>query len=516
MDPSDSLAADDADIEMTQLQDLHSWLTTVHNRAPEAPLMVIGTHARAVPEAVKEERVQRVESSFEGQVFRSQLVEGLEGGLVTCVDSKDDDDAVFERLRGKLMEVQAELPEFKEQVEVPLKWMWCLDELKRHSASCTRAEVHEIAAQCQMGAQTNLEEEVALMLELLNNLGLLIHFDHPALRELVVMKPQWLLNLMRDLVCRRNMRRLLMVLCFSEQVRVALGELFNRGRLDADTLLPLLWPEITDEAQCARLLQYMHHFELCYPLEGDDAGIWQVPSVYDEAQASNFWGAVGCARTDRRAAETVTGTRSIGDTIATSLKVHGDWEVEVPAHIPDDLWNVTEIAKQDVTGFTAAIARLPSSWAERLLTSVVTTLPHGLKLSPDNPAHLRANLRAACQVAQLRVLHQSCPSAAWTCTNERVELSADGLQATLTVHSFCRRALVDAEVLELQPMAGPTLTSTMPGGLPAPSVCEFSDEDLAALDALEFPEAEAEAVPPAQLPAFVSAYAPRSVQPDDR
>ena len=45
------------------------------------------------------------------------------------------------------------------------------------------------------------EAELLAMLELFTDLGLLMHFNVPGLRELVVLKSHWLLNSMRNLLC---------------------------------------------------------------------------------------------------------------------------------------------------------------------------------------------------------------------------------------------------------------------------------------------------------------------------
>ena len=41
-----------------------------------------------------------------------------------------------------------------------------------------------------------------------NDLGLLMHYNEPNLRDLVVFKPQWLLDHMKDLFCLRGMKQL--------------------------------------------------------------------------------------------------------------------------------------------------------------------------------------------------------------------------------------------------------------------------------------------------------------------
>ena len=43
------------------------------------------------------------------------------------------------------------------------------------------------------------------MLELFTDLGLLMHFNRPGLRDLVVLKNHWLLNNMRNLLCLRHL-----------------------------------------------------------------------------------------------------------------------------------------------------------------------------------------------------------------------------------------------------------------------------------------------------------------------
>ena len=43
-DPDASLAAEDADRPLTQLQDLTGWLEMIHSLAPGAPIFIVGTH----------------------------------------------------------------------------------------------------------------------------------------------------------------------------------------------------------------------------------------------------------------------------------------------------------------------------------------------------------------------------------------------------------------------------------------------------------------------------------------
>ena len=96
---------------------------------------------------------------------------------------------------------------------------------------------------------------------------------------------------------------------FTEQMRVSLAELHSKGRLDVDVLLPLLWPDVTSQPERDALLEYMHKFELCHPL-ADDAGMWMVPSVSEEAQTTSFWSSFRTISADSRGLDEHQGDES--------------------------------------------------------------------------------------------------------------------------------------------------------------------------------------------------------------
>ena len=66
---------------------------------------------------------------------------------------------------------------------------------------------------------------------------------------------------------------------FTQQMRVSLGELHSKGQLDADVLLPLLWPDVTSQPERGALLEYMHKFELCHPLADSRPRIKLDPTI---------------------------------------------------------------------------------------------------------------------------------------------------------------------------------------------------------------------------------------------
>ena len=175
---------------LTQLGSLMWWLGSVHAQAPEAPIMVVGTHAKSITAELLEERREQIEESFEGRAFYGQI------SSFKCVDSKEDGDEVFEALRAKVLQKQQQLDGFHSPV--PLRWLRFLEVMsKSNKERVNLDEAREAAAHMQIAE----EREFMLMLALFTNVGLLIHHDEDGLRDLVVLQPQWLLNVMRDMLC---------------------------------------------------------------------------------------------------------------------------------------------------------------------------------------------------------------------------------------------------------------------------------------------------------------------------
>ena len=205
------------------------------------------------------ERVERIEASLIDQPYSAQLVQtdataGGPGQFITCVDNMVDGDEVFEALRRRLLSVQdTKLKEFGKSY--PLTWLKALEKLEGIAKKRPRISLAEAKKTLRSSRASGREDEAELMLRLFANVGLLLFFNTEALKDLVVLQPQWLLDKMRNVLCRRNLIRLQQShsqqqwaeqtgLAFTEEMRVALQEFYREGRLDADTLLPLLWPGV--------------------------------------------------------------------------------------------------------------------------------------------------------------------------------------------------------------------------------------------------------------------------------
>ena len=143
----------------------------------------------------------------------------------------------------------------------------------------------------------------------------------------------------------------------------------------------------------------------------------------------------------------------------------GDWSLEVPPYIPAGVASVQAIAIGSAQ-FESTLASVNATLRPLVRTSCAMTLPHGQKFA-QGPAHLQVKL--SCVYGKLKVLHQATPGAAWRFSEEVVQLlqlSADGLRATIPVYSFSNRVLVEDPVGELP---SSVVASKLIGGLPAPN-----------------------------------------------
>ena len=294
-DPHEALGGEDAECGATRLENLHFWLNGIHAQAPETPIFVIGTHAQSIDADTLCARKDEIEASFEGQAFDNQICANSE---IVCVDNKLDSSADFDALRQLLaQELHDVLSHFNIEIggenfggDVPMRWLKCLNKLHSLSGTAGRStrrtldEVRYVARACGFdasplsygGIAARSDAELLLFLRVFTNAGLLMHFDEPGLRELVVLKPQWLLDSMRDVLCARSIetRRK----AARGKAKTALLALRDYGVLDRAKVLPLIWPTMP-AAQRDSLIAYMVRFDLCCPLLGDSQ-LAAVPALF--------------------------------------------------------------------------------------------------------------------------------------------------------------------------------------------------------------------------------------------
>ena len=71
--PKDALEGEDAECGVTQLDNLHFWLNSIHAQAPDAPVIVVATHRASISDAEAESRLDTIHESFAGKPFAEPL-----------------------------------------------------------------------------------------------------------------------------------------------------------------------------------------------------------------------------------------------------------------------------------------------------------------------------------------------------------------------------------------------------------------------------------------------------------
>jgi hypothetical protein len=156
------------------------WIRLVKHREPEAKILVVATHGgpgQRQPDVNREEFWELFGHDTVLDFFH--------------VDSKPDEktgkrNGVAE-LKDAIARVAASLPEMGRTV--PARWQQAREALKQTGAAYLPLEqVLEICREHKMD-----EEEARLFVSISHRLGHLIHYEHdPTLRDIVVLKPDWL------------------------------------------------------------------------------------------------------------------------------------------------------------------------------------------------------------------------------------------------------------------------------------------------------------------------------------
>lgn len=156
------------------------WIRLVKHREPDAKIFVVATHGGPG------QRQPDVDRQEIWDLFGRDMVQNF-----FLVDSKPDEETGERRGIGELKDaiarVAASLPEMGRTV--PARWHQARDALKQTGVAYVPLErVLEICREHKMD-----EEEARLFVSVSHRLGHLIHYEHdPALRDIVVLKPDWL------------------------------------------------------------------------------------------------------------------------------------------------------------------------------------------------------------------------------------------------------------------------------------------------------------------------------------
>ena len=131
-------------------------------------------------------------------------------------------------------------------------------------------QVQAIGKDCGLGTSLPLEKEVGALLDLFHELGMLVHYNDPELVDMVILDPQWLIDLISRII--RVYDDDLHKLDCDEEAQKRMPEewswLIEEGKL-ARSLAELLWSSdaLTETtAECDTLLHLLQKFGLLLEL----------------------------------------------------------------------------------------------------------------------------------------------------------------------------------------------------------------------------------------------------------
>eukprot|EP00929_Paragymnodinium_shiwhaense_P076608 TRINITY_DN39408_c0_g1_i1.p1 TRINITY_DN39408_c0_g1~~TRINITY_DN39408_c0_g1_i1.p1 ORF type:complete len:1532 (+),score=293.07 TRINITY_DN39408_c0_g1_i1:66-4661(+) len=250
------------------MNSLDFWLAAIHLHAPDAYLVIVGTHDDALPEDVRADVHARVNDSLAQQLEKMPaLSERLQLNkqddlLFFPIDNsrssssgKQSIDVLRKTINTVALTAVSEID--------PIKTSWAhffymLTGLKRSHLG--REECEALAEPFKL--------ELDAFLQFFHSLGQVLYFEgSPA----VVLEPQWLLDAMAHVVaCPRAVSPHLV------------NELKKRGELGTD-LLETLWADERFKAHNKTLLAFLQHFDLMIPVF-EDTSRWLVPSLLPRHQ----------------------------------------------------------------------------------------------------------------------------------------------------------------------------------------------------------------------------------------
>jgi hypothetical protein len=238
------------------------WLRLVKHREPEAKIIVVATHGgpgQRQPDVNRED--------FWELFGHDTLINFFH--VESKPDEKGERHGVAE-LKDAIARVAASLPEMGRTV--PARWQQAREDLKKTGAAYLPLEqVLEICREHKMD-----EEEARLFVSISHRLGHLIHYEHdPTLRDIVVLKPDWLATAISFVLDDKQTRDAHGLVSFAR-----LSQLWNDpAREEEFRYEPKLHPIF---------LRLMERFDLSYKValpsdEADEIGFWQrVRSAFDK------------------------------------------------------------------------------------------------------------------------------------------------------------------------------------------------------------------------------------------
>ncbi len=238
------------------------WIKLVKHREPDAKILVVATHGGPKERQPDIDRQEIWDLFGKDTVMDFFFVESRPPHYDEQTQKWSGEGLGIKNLRAAIARVAASLPEVGRKV--PKRWDETRKALKNQTAAyLPLAEVIKICAERKMA-----EEEANDFIRVSHRLGHLIHYEHdPALRDIVVLKPDWLSTAMSYVLDDKQTRDAHGLVEFAR-----LGELWNDpARPEESRYAPNLH---------LLFLRLMERYDLSYkvavPDEPENAlGFWQ-------------------------------------------------------------------------------------------------------------------------------------------------------------------------------------------------------------------------------------------------
>ena len=255
------------------------------------PVLLVCTHAdkpyrSGNPKDLAREIYGRLKKKIYGKLLKGLfVVDNTKSGSVDeCRD--------VIKLREKVLSVAKNLPQMNEAI--PLKWLKYEKVLRVLSKEGYKwipiGKARQIAVEeCKIDD----DEQFQTLLNFLHDQRVLIHFNEsPALENLVVLSPQWLIDVFKEVITVKSCEHV------EESVEILWRDFEETGILD-ETLLNHAWRSLFDEGEtCKSLAAIMERFSLLCSWPSDrTTKQYLVPSMLMSPPTDDVLKHLSCVRT---------------------------------------------------------------------------------------------------------------------------------------------------------------------------------------------------------------------------
>ena len=296
----------DQSTQQTTLRYLSFWLDAIHLHAYDSesnsfsPVLLVGTRKDEISDIDTQLQLSDMLVDYfeKSDAFTAMVKEPCaslplsQHGRSMCffpVDNRHSrSDGIVDQLREAVDNHVRSDPMGYTEKQIPISWLNTCDRMREMGAAqMGRDQVSQIAKDCgvfEHTAEYFYSDVLSAMLVYFHSLGVLVYYDEPALRQDIVLQPQYLVDrigcVIRDfglhrLLCLQSLGLLFLILCSSrlprdKQTKVRMKAEWNRltkeGLLKWQ-LLQYLWSEDNDEQQ-RYLLGLLDRFGLVCPIPG--------------------------------------------------------------------------------------------------------------------------------------------------------------------------------------------------------------------------------------------------------